>query len=184
MAPPTDSGEEAERQRGQDRSEIGRAAFPRRRRRSMRRRRPERRTDRARRCRGRPASAGARPRIRINAQAANASIQDTSPPVIPTTRRHTTRSRKTVRCPTSVAAVRTCQRRRRSSSAPERNRASPSPPQVTGPRRTRRNTRFVSRATRAPIHRARSALESASAKATIAMTRTARPMRAAVRSAG
>ena len=95
-----------------------------------------------------PGVSGSAPRIRINAQAANASIQDTSPPVTPTTRRHTTRSRKTVRCPTSVAAVRTCQRRRRSSSAPERNRASPSPPQVTGPRRTRRNTRFVSRATR------------------------------------
>ena len=59
-----------------------------------------------------PGVIGIEPRIRASVQAANASTIVTSARGTPTARTEATRTRKTVRCPASVAAVRESQRRR------------------------------------------------------------------------
>ena len=74
-----------------------------------------------------PGVIGIEPRIRASAQAANASTIVTSARGMPTARSEASRTRKTVRCPASVAAVRKSQRRRISSIDSSRKRTKTSP---------------------------------------------------------
>ena len=164
-------------------SRIGTRGFPRRRRRSRRQRPPGHSRDRAPRCRDRlastewPPDSDQRPggerldpgdvasRDANHAQAHDEEQEDGQMP---------DESRQRQDVPPATEEL-------------ERRRAEPREPlttQVTGPRLASRKARLARRATREPIQRARSALESASAKATTAAIRTARPMRAVVRRAG
>ena len=117
-------------------------------------------------------------------QAANASTQSTSEAGTSNTRSETRSTANTVRWPSSVDSVSTCQRRRRRPIVSPRKCANDSPPQRTGFRRTRCLSHETSRAAKSPTLRASAALQKPMTRPAIAATSTMAPIRAIVRSSG
>ena len=123
------------------------------------------------------------PSRRTSDQAAKASAALTSLPETSSTLSDVRSTRKTVKCPASVATVSTCQRRLRSEFVRSRKRTNDSPSQPTGFLRTSRLPPEMIRAAASPTRRARLGVLSAAAKAAIATTKMARPRYATVSSA-